>query len=163
MRALLHGTPDDIRDALCAAGFTLAVAPPAVLLVNQLADADAAIANAKFFADALPPDQEALVVNILHPDTPGDWPSARAAALLWAHTRHAARAWAPRRIRVNAIGPGVSPIVPGQPALSSGQAAGPAPAAPATPADIAATILAMWEFRSMTGQLIRLGAQPGTP
>jgi NAD(P)-dependent dehydrogenase (short-subunit alcohol dehydrogenase family) len=58
-------------------------------------------------------------------------------ALLWAFTRHAALAWAPRRIRVNAIG---------------------LDATPAAHADLAATILAMWRFPSMTGQLIRLGA-----
>jgi hypothetical protein len=59
---------------------------------------------------------------------------------------------------VNAIGLGVSPALPDQPGASAVQAAGPAPAAPAATADIAATIRAMWHFPSMTGQLIRLGA-----
>ena len=97
-------------------------------------------------------------MSILHPHARDDWPAARDAAILWEFTRFAALAWAPRRIRVNAVGLGVSPVLASQPPEGSGQAAGSAPAQTATPSDIAATILAMWGFPSMTGQLIRLGA-----
>ncbi len=150
---ILNGTAPALTDALHRAGLA-----HATLLINFTPDADAAIASGRNFADAIAPGQEALVVNILHPHPPDDWPGARAAAALFAFTRHAALAWAPRRIRVNAIGLGVSPALPDQPAECAAQAAGAAPAAPATTADIAATILAMWHFPSMTGQLIRLGA-----
>ncbi len=123
----------DLAAAIEAAGFAVVDGPPALLLVS---DAGHAIANAEKFADAVPADQEALVVNILRAHAPDDWPGAQAAALLWAFTRHAALAWAPRRIRVNAIG------------LDTTSAAR---------ADLAPAILAMWDFPSMTGQLIRLG------
>jgi hypothetical protein len=126
--------PLDIAPAIEAAGFGVVDGPPALLLVS---DTEHAIASAEKFADAVPPDQEALVVNILRAHAPDDWAGARTVALLWAFTRHAALAWAPRRIRVNAIG------------LDASHAAR---------ADLAATILAVWRFPSMTGQLIRLGA-----
>ncbi len=150
---ILNGTAPALADALTQAGLA-----HATLLINFTPDADAAIASSQDFADAVSPGQEALVVNILPAHAADDWPGARAAAALFAFTRHAALAWAPRRIRVNALGLGVTPTLADQPAESAAQAAGPAPAAPATTADIAATILAMWRFPSMTGQLIRLGA-----
>ena len=146
--------PEKLRDA----GFTTAATPPATLLVTASGDADAAIAAAYAFAGALAPRQHALIVIILRAHAPDDWPAARTAATLWAFTRHAALAWAPRGIRVNAVGLGISPNLPGQPVEESGRPAGPAPAAPATPDDLAETILAIWRFPSMTGQLIRLAA-----
>jgi NAD(P)-dependent dehydrogenase (short-subunit alcohol dehydrogenase family) len=140
------------------APFAAIEAPPAALLVNALADADAAIVAATEFADGLAPAQQAVVVTILQAHAQGDWPAARAAAMQWAFMRHAALAWAPRGIRVNAIGLGVSPTLPDQPIEESGRAAGPAPATAATPDDLAATIVAIWRFPSLTGQLIRLAA-----
>jgi NAD(P)-dependent dehydrogenase (short-subunit alcohol dehydrogenase family) len=153
-----HGLFAQLPQALDAAGFRISAAPPATLLVNLAYDADTAIARASALFNAMPAGQEALVVNILHAHAPDDWAATRAAATLWAFTRYAALAWAQRRVRVNALGLGVSPALPGQPAEESGRAAGQAPSAPATPADVAATILAMWRFPSMTGQLIRLAA-----
>lgn len=85
-------------------------------------------------------------MHVLHASKTNDWKTARDATVLWAHVRHAALAWAPRRLRINAIGIGINPAQ-----LSH------APAAPATQADIAATVLAMWQLPSMTGQVIRLG------
>jgi hypothetical protein len=161
MRAILHGTAESglaaLPAALLAAGIEPTHTPPAEILINLSPDADRAIASAEKFADAMPPDQEALVVNILHAYSPADWQGARAASILWAFTRHAALHWAPRRVRVNAIGLADSPTLPTQPPEASGHAAGPAPAAPASLADIACTILAMCRLPSMTGQLIRLG------
>jgi hypothetical protein len=162
LTAILHGESRGIfahlPQALGAAGFLMAVAPPVTLLVNLAPDNEAAIARATAVFDATAAGQEALVINILHGHAPGDWPATRAAATLWAFTRYAALAWAPRRVRVNAVSLGVSPTLPDQPAEESGRAAGQAHAAPATPADLAATILAIWRFPSMTGQLIRLAA-----
>jgi NAD(P)-dependent dehydrogenase (short-subunit alcohol dehydrogenase family) len=143
-----------VRAALDDAGF--GDAPPATLLVQQSQDAAAIIATARDFAGAVPDDAEALVINILPRSTLTDWPAYQSAALLWAFTRHAALAWAPRRIRVNAIAFGEVPSLHDQPAEDAGRAAGPAPAAPATPEDLAATVLAIWQFPSMTGQVIRL-------
>ena len=157
--AILHGPEDKfLASALGAAGFVLSDAPPAALLVNLGGDAAASIAAAERFAEAAADGEDSLVVSILRPHARDDWPATRDEAELWAFTRYAALAWAPRGIRVNAVGLGVSPVLASQPVEASGQAAGPAPAAPATQADIAATILAMWRFPSMTGQLIRLGA-----
>jgi len=154
--AVLHGPTDPfLAAALAAAGFTLSNAAPAALLVNLGLDAAAAIATTERFAEAA--CENSLVVSILHLHERDDWPAARDAAILWEYTRYAALAWAPRRIRVNAVGLGVSPVLATQPPEASGQAAGAAPAQCATPSDIAATILAMWGFPSMTGQLIRLG------
>jgi hypothetical protein len=167
MRAILFGTAESgfasLPETLFAMGVDLSDTASAEILINLTADADAAIASAEKFADAVPPDQEALVVNTLHANDPADWQGARAASILWAFTRHAALRWAPRRIRVNAIGLGTSPTLPAQPPEASSHAAGPAPAAPASTADIASTVLAMWRFHSMTGQLIRLGAPMGIP
>lgn len=155
--AILNGPADpSLASALGAAGFAFGDAPPATLLVNLGGDAAAAIGTAERFAEAA--REESLVVSILHPHTRDNWPAARDAAILWAFTRHAALAWAPRGIRVNAVGLGISPVLATQPQEASGQPAGPVPAPAATPSDIAATILAIWGFRSMTGQLIRLGA-----
>jgi hypothetical protein len=155
--AILNGPGNPfLAKALGSAGFALSDAPPAALLVNLGGDATAAIATTERFAELA--TEDSLVVSILRSHAPGDWPAERDAAILWAFTRHAALAWAPRRIRINAVGLGISPVLATQPPEASGQPAGQAPAQPATPSDIAATILAMWGFPSMTGQLIRLGA-----
>jgi hypothetical protein len=120
--------------------------PPADVLITTPNGADAAIASAESFAASLPEGREALVVHVLRASETNDWESTRAAAVLWAHVRHAALAWAPRRLRINAIGIGINPAQLSQ-----------APAAPATLVDIAGTIMAMWQLPSMTGQIIRLG------
>jgi hypothetical protein len=160
--ALLHGAPEGILAALpaalAAAGFTLGTDAPASLLVNCGGTAEAAIGAAQQFAAAARPAEDSLVVTILRAHAPGDWPAAQAAASLWAFTRYAALAWAPLLVRVNAVGLGVSPVLYDEAPEAAGRAAGAVAAAAATPEDVAATILAMWRFRSMTGQLIRLGA-----
>jgi hypothetical protein len=121
-------------------------APPADVLVTTQTDADAAIASAETFAALLPDGQEALVVHLLHGGKTNDWETMRAATVLLAHVRHAALVWAPRRLRINAVDIGINRAQVSQ-----------APALPATQADIAATILAMWQLPSMTGQVVRLG------
>ncbi len=137
---------------------TAAPGQPANLLINLIQDAQAAIdAASRFAAWEAAPASDRLVVTIIPPSNPADWEGTRQAALLWAFTRHAALAWAPRRIRVNAIGLGTAPRLPSQPQEHAAHAASGSPADPATPADVANTILAMWRWPSMTGQLIRLG------
>jgi hypothetical protein len=146
----------------------------ASLLINLTEDADAAIDAATRFAswDATG-TEDRLVVNVLRAHaapadsaaahaaaahTASDWPRIRGQTALWAFTRHAALHWAPRRIRVNAIGLGTSPGLPWQGQEDTARAAGAAPQMPASQASIVACLMAMWRWRSMTGQLIRLGA-----
>jgi hypothetical protein len=157
--ALLHGPAigrlATLPGALADAGFTLALAAPASLLITLGGPAGPAIAAAEAFATAPAPT---LIIHLLPEFDPNHWPDLLDRTTLWAHTRHAALAWAPRGIRVNAIGLGASPLLADQSPEASGQPAGAAPAPAASGQDIVATILAMWAFSSMTGQLIRLGA-----
>jgi NAD(P)-dependent dehydrogenase (short-subunit alcohol dehydrogenase family) len=131
----------------------------ASLLINLTEDPEAAIAAATRFSSwQAVGGEDRLVVNVLRAHAASDWPGSRANATLWAFTRHAALHWAPRNIRLNALGLGAAPALPWQGQEDGARAAGAAPAAIATSADIAACIMAMWRWRSMTGQLIRLGA-----
>jgi hypothetical protein len=145
-QAWLEGPDENFAAAVADAGFGIAAAPPSDVLITAQTDADAAIASAETFAASLAPGQEALVVHVLHAGKSNDWEATRTATVLWAYVRHAALIWAPRRLRINAVGIGIHTAQ-----LS------PAPANPATQADIASTVLAMWQLPSMTGQIIRLG------
>jgi hypothetical protein len=129
---------------------------PAGTLVTLTAESGAAIAAAVRFA-AETGEADRLVVLVLPSGPAGDWIAAREAAVLWAFTRHAALAWAPRGVRVNALALGAVPVLAGQIA-ETGRPAAAVAAAAATVEDAAAAILAMRRWRSMTGQLIRLGA-----
>ncbi len=108
------------------------------------------------FAAALAPAEPALVVTILTPveDTPDTLARQMDFAGAWAFTRHAALAWAPRRIRVNAIGLGARP--PSLDPTLPPRGAGGGMREPAVE-DIVRTIRAIAGFPSMTGQIIRLG------
>lgn len=116
-------------------------------------------ARCRAFADGRVAGEDSLIVTILTAATPGPVPDeqSQAVAALWAFTRAAALQWAERGVRVNAIGLGASPAGPFEPQEQSGRAAFPAAANPATAEDVARTILAMAAWRSMTGQIIRLG------
>ncbi len=135
-------------------------APGLRLLVNTDSDPELSdvAARCRSFADASP--GEALLITILYAAAPGLAMFSRHAAnaALWAFTRQAALEWAPRRIRVNAIGLGASPADPDGAQEQSGRAAADMPAEPASAEDIARTIRAMAAWPSMTGQLVRLGA-----
>ncbi len=107
-------------------------------LINaDTTDADDVMLRCRqFAAEAVPGG--ALVITILHVPPPGldHFDRHAANAVLWAFTRQSALAWAPRGIRVNAVG------------LEAG---------PASIADVVRTIRAVAGFASMTGQIIRLG------
>jgi NAD(P)-dependent dehydrogenase (short-subunit alcohol dehydrogenase family) len=161
---VLVGEPAGIFAALAA---SLRRAPgvpdgPAALLVNLPGDTEEAIGAATRFAEAAPDDgADRLVVNVLDAAPPpgaADWPAIRHAATLWAFTQYAALAWAPRRIRVNALSVGAAPASPWQPPESAARAASAVPSARANEADMQSAILALARWRSMTGQMIRLGA-----
>ncbi len=139
----------------------VALPPGAAILLN--ADPAAApagtLARARDFAATLPAGQEGLVVTLLHAYPPGlDAFAGHATnATLWAFTQQAARAWAPRRIRVNAIGLGASVFGPFEPLEQAGRAACAVPAAAATLDDIVRAVRFLAECPSITGQVIRLG------
>ncbi len=120
----------------------------------------APVSLARAMAEALPPDREGLVVNIIDQrvwrPTPRYFSYALSKSALWSATRTMAQALAPR-IRVNAIGPGPTLknlrqddadfarqveglILERGPALS----------------DFGATSRYLWQARSVTGQMIAL-------
>lgn len=132
------------------------------MLVNAdtKADREMVASRSAQFAACVPAGEEALIVTMLFANGAGlaDMREGAASAGLWDFTRRAALAWAPRRIRVNAIGLGASPGLPFEPLESAARAAGEVAARPATVEDIVRTLLAMSAWPSMTGQIIRLGA-----
>jgi NAD(P)-dependent dehydrogenase (short-subunit alcohol dehydrogenase family) len=117
-------TPETLARALDDVGI------PLLINADPAAEPAAIIARSSTFAAAHPPGTEGLIVTLL----PANDPVGEAA--LHAFTRQAALAWAPSRLRVNAIALGHA----------------------ASLADLLATIRAMAGWPSMTGQLIRLGA-----
>ncbi len=144
-----------------AAVLDAAMAPGAAILL----DADRAavpaelLARARDFAATLPAGREGLVVTLLHAHRPGleAFEGHAANATLWAFTQQAARSWAPRRIRVNAIGLGASAFGPFEPLEQAGRAACPVPAPAATLDDIVRALRFLAGCPSVTGQVVRLG------
>ena len=133
---------------------------PALVNADLPPDATTIAARCTAFAGALPAATEGLIITLLHAAPPGlgAFQAHAANAALWAFTRLAALEWAPRRIRVNAIGLGANPAGPFDAIEQSGRAASPTQAAPAGVHDIVRTIRAIAAWPSMTGQIIRLGA-----
>ena len=146
----------NLRQALHARSCAL------LINANRHASPETIIAQTTAFATAATPGQDTLIVTILH-QTPQGLPHLAercSNAALWAFTQTAALDWAPRGIRVNAIGLGASPAGPFDSQEQSGRPAAPTPAAPATIADIARTIAFLADCPSITGQIVRLGALP---
>ncbi len=113
--------------------------PSPRLLINLEAAAGLAIAAATAFANAASPvGGDRLVVSIWQKSAPAEWEANRYAAEMAAFTRYAALAWAPKQVRVNAV------IIDAAATAGSSQSG------------VAATILALWRWRSMTGQVINL-------
>ncbi len=100
---------------------------------------------------------DALIITALaQSDESGTVEWQVAAAGLWAFTRHAALAWAPRGVRLNVVGCGVGPP-PGQDPVARGRSAAPIRAESASVEDVVRTIRFVAGAASMTGQFIRLG------
>ncbi len=158
MLSLIAGAPDHpLTVELAADEFPM----PLLLNADPAPDDAAIIPRCEKFAASLPGGTDGVIITLLPHAPPGlaDFARHRAAAVLWAFTRQAALAWAPRRIRVNAIGLGCAPFGPFEPDDQAGRAAtDPMPAPPASLADIAATVRAIMNLPSMTGQIVRLGA-----
>jgi hypothetical protein len=110
---------------------------PTTMLVTLPAKTGDAVAAAQAFAAADGGGRPRLIVLTHLMPLKADWQACREAAILMAFTRHAAVTSAPRDVRVNGI------------ELGGGVA----------DEDIADAILAMWRWRSMTGQTIRLDAR----
>ncbi|RUM96451.1 SDR family oxidoreductase [Pseudaminobacter arsenicus] len=112
------------------------------------------------FAEALPPEQEGLVVNLVDQrvwkPTPMFFSYALSKSALWAATQTMAQALAPR-IRVNAIAPGPTLANARQDASDfTAQVEGLILGRGPQLADFGATIRYLWEQRSVTGQMIAL-------
>lgn len=154
------GGPAPLPDALAAALSQVPAGPDCLVNADSPADPDRIVARCRSFAEAASRADGALIVTILHDAAPGlaHLATHAANAALWAFTRSAALDWAPKGIRVNAIGLGAAPAGPFEAIEQAGRAAAPVPAQAAMQADIVRTILAIAAWPSMTGQIIRLGA-----
>ena len=135
---------------------------PVLINADAVPDGAAIIARSTSFAEGAFAEgiPGKLIVTLIKAAPPGlqDFALHQSAAIVWAFTRQAALQWAPRRIRVNAVGLGASPFGPFEADAQAGRAACACPAAPAGFTDIAAAIRAFADMPSMTGQIIRLGA-----
>ncbi len=154
--ALLAGCPPAIEGAVQAelrdAGYSVSESQPACALLNLDAESEPETIidrSERFAASAA---AGASIITLIH--SGGDWRAARRFACVSAFTRHFARDWAARGIRLNALCIGAD-----GPAGWNGTAhdAGAVASLPATPRDIARVLVAMLGFPSMTGQLVRLG------
>ena len=113
------------------------------------------------FARALPPDAEGVVVNMLDQRvwslTPHFVSYSVSKAGLWALTQSMALALAPRRIRVNGIGPGPAMRSPRQTEEQFARQCASVPLGRGTgPEEIARAVLAILTLPAMTGQMIAL-------
>ncbi len=149
------GTPAPLAELLAG----LHLPHPTLINTDPHPDSAAIIARCQHFTAGLPPATEALVITFLYAAPPGlaHLHAHTANAALWAFTRQAALEWAPRRIRVNAIGLGATPFGPFEPQEQSGRAAANIHATPATAEDVVRTVSAIAGWASMTGQIVRLG------
>jgi NAD(P)-dependent dehydrogenase (short-subunit alcohol dehydrogenase family) len=118
---------------------------------------------AKEFVAQVPQGREAAIVNIIdqrvwHP-TPQFFSYSLTKAALWWATRTMAQAFAPRGIRVNAVGPG--PVLPNEPQGDGGfatEVAGVPLKHAVSEAEIADAVLYLAEALSVTGQMIAVDA-----
>jgi NAD(P)-dependent dehydrogenase (short-subunit alcohol dehydrogenase family) len=118
---------------------------------------------ARDFAAQLHPDDDGSIVNmidqrVLHP-TPQFFSYALSKAALWMATRTMAQTFAPRRIRVNAIGPG--PVLPNGAQGEAGfekEVQGLPLKQAVSMDDIADAVLYLAEARNVTGQIIAVDA-----
>ncbi|MDR3407815.1 MAG: SDR family oxidoreductase, partial [Methylovirgula sp.] len=118
---------------------------------------------AQHFADQVPEGAEAAIVNLVDQrvwrPTPQFFSYSITKAALWWATQTMAQAFAPRRIRVNAVGPG--PVLPNTPQGDAGfakEAAGVLLQRAVRVEEIADAALYLIEARNVTGQMIAVDA-----
>ncbi len=115
------------------------------------------------FAGQLPDATEGAIVNIIDQrvfrPTPQFFTYSLSKSALWAATRTMAQAFAPKGIRVNAVGPGpVSPNFTQGEAGFAREVRGLPLARSVSPADVAGAVLYLATARSVTGQMIAVDA-----
>ncbi|SFK11194.1 SDR family oxidoreductase [Methylocapsa palsarum] len=115
------------------------------------------------FARELPPGMEAAIVNIIDQRvfrlTPQYFSYTLSKAALWTATRTMAQAFAPQKIRVNAVGPG--PALPNERQGEAGfarEVEGLPLRRSIAPDDIADAVLYLAGARNVTGQMIAVDA-----
>jgi NAD(P)-dependent dehydrogenase (short-subunit alcohol dehydrogenase family) len=118
---------------------------------------------AQEFVRQVPEGSEAAIVNIIDQrvwrPTPQFFSYSLSKAALWWATRTMAQAFAPRGIRVNAVGPG--PVLPNEPQGGKGfatEVAGVPLRHAVGEAEIAEAVLYLIEALSVTGQMIAVDA-----
>ncbi len=118
---------------------------------------------AQHFANQVPKGTEAAIVNLVDQrvwrPTPQFFSYSVTKAGLWWATQTMAQAFAPRRIRVNAVGPG--PVLPNTPQGDAGfekEVAGVLLQRAVRVEDIADAALYLVEARNVTGQMIAVDA-----
>ncbi len=118
---------------------------------------------ARDFAAQLAPDEHGAIINIIDQrvlrPTPQFFSYSLSKSALWAATRTMAQAFAPRRIRVNAIGPG--PVLPNGAQGEAGfqkEVDGVPLKRAVSLDDIADGMLYLAEARNVTGQMIAVDA-----
>jgi len=118
---------------------------------------------AQHFAAQVPAGREAAIVNLVDQrvwrPTPQFFSYSITKASLWWATQTLAQAFAPRHIRVNAIGPG--PVLPNTPQGDAGfekEVAGVLLKRAVDSKDIADAVLYLIEARNVTGQMIAVDA-----
>lgn len=118
---------------------------------------------AQEFVRQVPEGREAAIVNIIDQrvwrPTPQFFSYSLSKSALWWATQTMAQAFAPRGIRVNAVGPG--PVLPNEPQGAKGfaaEVAGVLLQHAVSEAEIADAVLYLAEARSVTGQMIAVDA-----
>lgn len=118
---------------------------------------------AQHFAAQVPRETEAVIVNLVDQrvwrPTPQFFSYSITKSALWWATQTLAQALAPRRIRVNAIGPG--PVLPNAPQGDAGfvrEVAGVLLKRAVESADVAEAVLYLVNARNVTGQMIAVDA-----
>ena len=118
---------------------------------------------AQAFVRQVPEGCEAAIVNIIDQrvwrPTPQFFSYSLSKAALWWATQTMAQAFAPRGIRVNAVGPG--PVLPNEPQGTGGfaaEVAGVPLKHAVSEGEIADAVLYLAEARSVTGQMIAVDA-----
>jgi NAD(P)-dependent dehydrogenase (short-subunit alcohol dehydrogenase family) len=118
---------------------------------------------AREFVKQVPAGREASIVNIIDQrvwrPTPQFFSYSLSKSALWSATRTLAQAYAPRRVRVNAVGPG--PVLPNE-VLGAGdfaaEVSGVLLKQAVAPNDIADAVLYLATARNVTGQMIAVDA-----
>ncbi|HXW72875.1 MAG TPA: SDR family oxidoreductase [Methylocella sp.] len=128
-----------------------------------LVNLEAPLVLSRNFARQLPAEWEGAIINVIDQrvlrQTPQFFTYSLSKSALWAATRTMAQAFAARRIRVNAVGPG--PVFPNETQGETGfalEVRGVPLARAIDPNDIADAVLYLARAKNVTGQMIAVDA-----